>query len=93
MVDPGNRVVLTGLPTGAWEFRGRLKATLGSLRIIMMGIEQFKADGRLKEDEDGVDLRAWSVQMLKILTDGEPHTIEAEMQRVKTALSSKSYTY
>ena len=93
MVDPGNRVVLTGLPTGAWEFRGRLKATLGSLRIIMMGIEQFKADGRLKEDEDGVDLRAWSVQMLKMLTDGEPHTIEAEMQRVKTALSSKSYTY
>jgi len=87
------RVVVKGLPSGTFEFRGRLKPTLESLRIIMMGIEQFDAEGRLEEEEDGIDLRAWSMEMLMMLTDGHKHTIAAEIQRVKTALSLKSYTY
>ena len=71
MIDPRNRVLLEDLPTGAWEFRGRLLPRLSTLRIMLRAIMA----------QEGADLREWGMAMLSGMARDEEH-VERELQRL-----------
>ncbi len=70
-VDPRNRVLLEGLPTGTWEFRGRVVPRLSTLRIMLPAIM----------DQDDAYLREWGMAMLRRMAHDEEHA-EWELQRL-----------
>lgn len=71
MIDPRKRVLLEGLPTGTWEFRGRLFPRLSTLRVILRAIM----------NQEDAYLTEWGMKMLRKMTRDEEHA-ERELQRL-----------
>jgi hypothetical protein len=85
MVRTENRVVLEGLPTGTWEFRGRVRPRMSTVRVVLRAIMAGEGQEMDIVDESGVNVREWAIGMLRALTEDE-QAVERELQRVRMGL-------
>lgn len=85
MVRTENRVVLEGLPTGTWEFRGKVRPKLSTVRVVLRPIMAGEGLDMDIVDESGVNVMEWAMGMLRALTEDE-QTVERELQRVRMGL-------